>query len=217
MIDTQNKMYILCLSVGMKERAMKRTRISFALAIVFAVISTSTFLTGCANTHNVLDIDKEDALYQRTSTASVGKIDMEGNQIAVYNGLSPMNIKQDADGNWVNIPGPASMISVPMPGDKVAYILSPKDVFIKGFKYTPVPADGQPAFSIEEVSTNISTPLAQHTAALASALEQLKGMTQVEAEAMVKKWEEAGKMAPSVVEIIKLAMAALFPPAAVIP
>ena len=183
------------------------------------VIVVLAFVTlgGCANTHNVLDIAADDDFYQRTSPNSVSKMDAEGNQIASFNGLAPMQLKQDAEGNWITNPGPASVISIPVPGGGVGYIFSPKDVIIKGFRYTPIPAAGESAFSVDEVSTNISTPLAQHVAAIQIASATLEGMTKAEAEAMVRKWEEAGKMAPSVVEVVKLIMAAMFPPAALIP
>ena len=183
---------------------------------LFACLIAMLLFTGCANTHNVLDVKKDGRIYQRTSDASVGRINMDGDQITAYHGLAPTQLKQDADGNWVNMGGPVTIMSIPTPGG-IAYIISPKDTVLENIEYTPAPAPGQPAFKASRISADMSTPLQQHVEAITIGVAALEGMTKAEAEAMVRKWEEAGKMAPAVADVLKALIAAAFPPAALVP
>ncbi len=184
--------------------------------ILLVALMLCCFEFGCANTHNVLDMNGKGKLYKRTDTASTSFIDNDGNQTAVYHGQAPTSAKMDTEGNWLNMPGPTGMLSLPLTNGP-AFMVSPKDMVISGVKYTPNPAVGQPMFEADSISANISTPLQQHTAALKADLEQQKSMTQAEAEAMVKKWEAAGEIAPEVAEVFKMLISAIFPPAAVTP
>ena len=175
---------------------------------VLVVLVTAVLGSGC--THNLTKLTDAD-LYARTTTASVGKIDAEGNQTAGYHGLAPTLLKQDAEGNWVNMPGPVGVLSAPVPGSEgqLAYIISPKDTKIASISYTPEPAPGQAAFVVMGIEANISEPLAQHVAAIQIALPVLQGMTKEEALATVEKWRIAGEMAPTVADILQAVIAAL--------
>lgn len=165
-------------------------------------------LGGC--THNLLKMDEDGDLLQRTSGASVSKINNEGTQLAAYHGLAPTTLKQDAEGNWMNTPGPVSVMSFPLPGGGIAYIVSPKDTILEGIEWTPEPAAGQPAFKAAKISANLSDPLDRHVSAVTVALAALEGMTKAEAEATVQKWAEAGKIVPSVVDLLMAVIAAVF-------
>lgn len=156
---------------------------------------------GC--THNLTTMDQEQ-LYARTTTANVGSIDAEGNQQAVYHGIGATILKQDAEGNWTNMPGPVGVLSAPMPGENggVAFIISPKDTKIAKIMYTPDPAAGEPAVVVEGVEANISEPMSQQVAALAIALPILKDMTIAEAQATVEKWKVAETITPTIAELL---------------
>lgn len=173
------------------------------------LMSLMLLLPGC--THNLLEMEEDGDLLQRTSGASVSKINNAGDQVAAYHGLAPTTLKQDAEGNWMNTPGPVSVMSFPLPGGGIAYIVSPKDTVIKGVEWTPAPAPGQPAFKAAEISANISDPLDRHVSAITVALAALQGMTKAEAEATVKKWEAAGAMVPSVADMLLAVIRTVFP------
>ena len=171
------------------------------------VVLVSVAMAGC--THNLTKLGGED-VYARTSDVSAGTIDQEGNQTAAYHGLAPTLLKQDAEGNWVNMPGPIGILSAPVPGtNQLAYIISPKDTRIASISYTPEPDPGEAAFVILGIEANISTPLAQHVEAIRIALPVLASMTKEEALATVEKWRIAGEMAPTVADLLSSIIAAL--------
>jgi len=178
-------------------------------AIGILVLAVAVVATGC--THNELETDG-DRLWQRTSDASVALLDAEGNQSAAYHGLGASVFKQDPEGNWTTMPGPVTMMTVPMPEGGLAYIVSPKDTSLKGVKWTPKPADGQPAFEAAEISTVLSAPLERHVDAITVALAALEGMTRAEAEATIRKWEEAGKISDAVLTVVQALVPLIFAP-----
>jgi len=138
-----------------------------------------------------------------TTTASQSTIDAEGNQAASYQGLAPTVIKQDAEGNWVNMGGPTGIISAPVPGtDQLAYIISQSNTSIGEVSFTPVPAAGDPQFVVRNIQTNMSDPMSQHVAALQVALPILANMTKEEALARVEQMKAAGDIAESLAPIL---------------
>ena len=162
--------------------------------IIIAIIVTALMLGGC--THNVTELTDQGVL-TRTSTANSASITKDGNLQAAYHGIGPMQLQQDADGNWVNIPGPAGLVSF-VRGDTKAYILSPNNVKINKVNYDP--ATGKVA--IEGLEANISEPMSQQVAALQIALPILSQMTQAEALATIEKWRTAGTMLPTVADML---------------
>jgi hypothetical protein len=166
-------------------------------------------LVGCANTHNVLDMDGEGNLYKRTDTASVSRMRADGTLEAVHQGLAPGQSMMDATGVWTQMPGPfGSMAYNPQSGNM--FLGSPKDVIIEGVEITPKPGAGQPSFKADKIAMNLSAPLEHQTAALTASLERLEGMTRAEAEAMVEKWKAAGEIAPTVADVLTAIIAAAF-------
>ncbi len=165
--------------------------------------------TGCS--HNLLKTDGGEVL-QRTSDASVAVLDVDGNQSAAYHGVGPTLVKQDNEGTWATQPGPLTILTFPVPTGGLAYIISPNDTVMKDVQYTPAPAAGEPAFSAAEISTLVSEPLKQHVQAVTVALAALEGMTKAEAEATVRKWEEAGKVSAGVLELLRAVLPLLFAP-----
>ena len=119
--------------------------------ICLVAVLLATAPPGC--THNLLTLDKDGDLMQRTSAASVSKLDTEGNQQAAYHGLAHTLSKQDAEGIWVNTPGPVGLASLPMPTGGIFQLVSPKDLILKGIKWTPEPKAGESAFQADEVGS----------------------------------------------------------------
>ena len=161
---------------------------------------------GCTHNQTKLDGGKVDVT---TTTASQAAIDMDGYQTASYQGLSPTLIKQDAEGNWVNMGGPTGIMSAPVPGtDQLAYIISQANTSIAKVQYTPEPSPGAPQILIEGIEVNMSDPMSQHVAALQIALPVLADMTKAEALARIEQMRAAGEiasdMAPLLTQIITL-------------
>ena len=166
-----------------------------------AALFCAVLLGGC--TGNLLEMDDVGEVYQRTSGASVARLDSDGNLTAAFHGLAPTVSMQDDTGTWFAGPGPYLKMTFPV-GDRIAVIISPNDVEIEGMSYTREPAPGQPAFYVAKISANISEPLDRHVSAVTVALAALEGMTKAEAEATVKKWEAAGDMLPGVIDLLKV-------------
>ena len=178
---------------------MKIQRIVTALVLLVA--------SGCA-THNQTKLGGG-SVEAVTTTASHGLIDVEGNQSASYQGLAPTLIKQDSEGNWVNMGGPTGIMSAPVPGtNQLAYIISQANTSIARVQYTPEPAAGEAQILIEGIEVNMSDPMSQHVAALQVALPVLADMTKAEALARVEQWRITGEiaesMAPLLVQMINL-------------
>jgi hypothetical protein len=57
-----------------------------------------------------------------------------------------------------------------------------------------------------------SEPLAQNVAAFTQAAKTLLGMTKIKAEETMKKWEEAGTMAPGVLGLLQAIIVPLLTP-----
>jgi hypothetical protein len=173
------------------------------------LVAACVMVAGC-NTHNQTKLDMAKELTAVTSDASLATTDVEGNQQAAYHGVGPTQLKQDAEGNWAQMPGPVGVMSAPMPGtdDKLAYIISPNDTKIARISYTPNPSPGQPMVELEGIEANISTPLAQHVIGIEKALTALTTMTKTEAEARIRQLEIAGEitsdMAAKLVQLLPL-------------
>ena len=166
------------------------------IAILTAVLVS---LVGC--THNQTAINPDGTIAVTTSSASSSMITKEGNQSAVQHGIGASVLKQDAEGNWINMPGPLGVLTYnPKTGQLFAG--SPKDAVFKGVKFTPNPAQGQPAFEADEISLNISNPIKAQTASLVAALASLEDMTQTEAEARVEQMRIAGQITADIAEIL---------------
>ena len=153
---------------------------------------------GCSQ-GNLTELDE--GIMSRTSTANVGAISPEGTIQASYHGIGALALQQDADGNWLISPGPAGIASIPF-GTSSAFVVSPNNMSAESVEVTPVPADGQAAIKVTGLEINISEPMSQQVAALQVALPILSEMTKTEAEATIEKWREAGKMAPSVLDLL---------------
>jgi len=185
-----------------------------AMAMILGTVWILAGGGGC--THNVTKLDSGQA-YTRTSDAQVASMDAEGNLRAAYHGVGPTQLFQDSKGNWTNIPGPVGVLSVPMPDGKVGYIISPNDTKIASIKFTPSPAAGSPAIEITGLEANISVPMGQQVEAIKAALPVLQAMTREEALATVEKWRIAGTMLPTVADVLKSIVSAVWPATAVTP
>ena len=184
-------------------------KIYLVIGIVVLVL-----LAGC--THNLTKLDDK-GVYARTSTNQDAFMNPDGQMRASFSGIGPTQLMQDANGNWTNMPGPVAVLSVPMPSGGVGYIISPKDTKIAKMSYTPKPADGQPAVVIEGLEANLSEPMSQQVAALTVALPILQEMTKAEALATIEKWRIAGTMVPTIADLLKSLITAVWPVAAVVP
>ena len=175
------------------------------------LVAACVMVAGC-NTHNQTKLDMAKELTAVTSDASLATTDVDGNQQAAYHGVGPTQLKQDAAGNWAQMPGPVGVMSAPMPGtdDKLAYIISPNDTKIGRITYTPNPTPGQPMVELTDIEANISRPLAQHVAGIDKALTALTTMTKTEAEARIRALEEVGEitsdLASKLLELLPLLM-----------
>jgi hypothetical protein len=178
------------------------------------LLLVAAMMAGCQSGNLTTLADKE--VFARTTTANQARMTPEGNLTANYQGIGATQAMTEPNAIWTQMQGPACVTTFPMPLGTVQ-VISPKDIICKGLKYTPVPAKGEAMLEIAEFSANISVPMSQDVAALVTALPQLAGMTQTEANARVAEWVEAGKMLPTVAEVLKAIIAAAFPPAAVIP
>jgi hypothetical protein len=163
------------------------------------LLAVMLMATGC--THNQLDVAPDGRISQATSTANVSRLNGEGEQQAAYHGLAPTLLKQDIEGNWVNMPGPVGILSY-VPSTGQVYVISPKDAVMTGVKFTPQPAPGQPAFEAATISMNLSEPLKQHVAAYVTAMQSLVGMTQVEATARIEQMKAAGEITADVANLL---------------
>ncbi|MBN2584871.1 MAG: hypothetical protein JXL80_17535 [Planctomycetes bacterium] len=172
---------------------MKRTSIVMAL-LCCAIVS------GCA-THNQLDIAQDGTIAQDTSTANVSRMDAEGGQVATNLGLGPTLLKQDAEGNWVNTPGPVGVLSY-VPATGQFYLISPQDAELEGVQFTPNPSEGQPSLKVDKMKFNLSEPLKQAVTAFAQAATSLQGMTQIEATARVEQMKAAGEITSDVANLL---------------
>ncbi len=164
---------------------MKRAALTLVVLAVAAMC-----LVGC--THNQLDIAQDGTLSQDTSTANVSRMLPDQGIVSAFHGVGPGMALQDADGNWVSIPGPFGLLTI-QPDGRV-FLETPADATMEGVEYTPQPAAGQPAFKCARLSFNISDPLKQHVAALGTVMPILKDMTQAEATATVERMKAAGEI-----------------------
>ena len=167
--------------------------------VLFIVLIVSALLlTGC--THNISQL-AERSVYTRTSDAQVASMDADGNLQAAYHGIGPMQLMQDPNGNWTNMPGPAGILSFPTP-QGIAFIVSPNNMTMAEFTYTPEPASGMAAITVRGLEVNLSDPMGQQVQAIAIALPVLQAMTKEEALATVEKWKAAGDMLPTVANLL---------------
>lgn len=166
--------------------------------ILLLLLVAAFVLTGC--THNLSKLT-ERSVYTRTSDAQVASMDGDGNLQAAYHGIGPMQLMQDPNGNWTNMPGPAGILSFPTP-QGVAFIVSPNNMTMAEFTYTPEPPAGSAAITVRGLEVNLSDPMSQQVSAIAIALPVLQAMTKEEALATIEKWKAAGTMLPSVLDAL---------------
>jgi len=153
-------------------------------------------LAGC--THNLTELTN-DKVYSRTSEAHTAKMDANGNMESSYHGLGQTQLMQDGDGNWTQMSGPPGVLAVPG-NDRVAYIISPKDIRIDEVTYCN--AEGKPLLTVKGLEANIAPPEGQQVAAIERALARLQGMTREEALATGEKWKATGEMLPTVADLL---------------
>jgi hypothetical protein len=161
---------------------------------------------GC--THNLSTITP-DEVQARTTPANLAKMDSDGKMSAVYQGIAPGQVMQDAEGTWMQVPGIFSGITFAPDGRLM--LTTPQDVEMEGVEYCPMPAAGQPALKVTKLVMRSTEPLGQNVAAFQAAATTLQGMTQIEAEATVKKWEAAGTLAPGVLDLLTAIILPLLP------
>jgi hypothetical protein len=181
----------------------------------FLIVLVVVMLAGCENSNLTTLTDK--GVSARTSTANVASMDSEGNLRASFNGVGPTQSMLDPNGIWTNTPGPGMHLSAQFPGFGVAQIFSPKDVTIESLTYTPKPEAGKPMLTVNGFSANMTAPLSQQVEAVKAALPVLQAMTQAEALATVEKWRIAGTMLPTVADMLKSLISAMWPVATVVP
>jgi len=165
--------------------------------IGITIISCVLVVSGCAETHNQTSLLPTGEIAVVTSTASSSMITPEGAQSAVQHGLGPSVLKQDSEGNWINMPGPIGVLTYNAMTSQF-FAGSPKDVIMEGIEFTPAPVPGQPAFKAAKISMNLSGPLKEHVSPLLAALESLQGMTLVEAEGRIEQMRIAGEITPDI-------------------
>ncbi len=189
---------------------MKTSRItrSILLTMCLLVIVVMPLLAAGCNNSNQLDAGATE-ISQQTSGASVAIMDANGNQSAAFHGMPPMHMKQDDQGNWVTVAGTGGIMTFDPATGKI-FLFSPANATMTDVKFTPQPDAGEPAFSAESISFNISEVLAQHVGAITVAMATLEGMTRVEAEATVAKWVAAGDMLPTVADVVMQLIAVAF-------
>lgn len=168
---------------------------------VFIVCLIVVFTVGACQSGNLTTL-KDDELMARTTTANEARMTPDGNLQASYQGIGASQIMQDPNGNWAQMQGPVAIMSVPLPGGGVGYIISPKDTKIARLSYTPNPRAGETSIVMEGLEANISTPMAQEVAALQVALPILAEMTRTEALACIEKWKAAGTMMPTIADAL---------------
>ena len=169
------------------------------LAILLVLVIGAMGASGC--THNQTTLDAAGNIEQVTSPANASRMGPDGTQQASQHGIGPTLLKQDAEGNWVNMPGPVGVLSY-NPNTGVFYLLTPQDATMTGVEFTPNPADGQPAFKAATLSFNLSEPLKQHVLAFVQAAKSIEGMTKTEAEARVRQMEIAGEITKDIVALL---------------
>ena len=159
-------------------------------------------LLGAAGCTNNLTKLSDDALYARTTTANEARMTPEGNLQASYQGIGASQIMQDPNGNWAQMQGPVAIMSVPLPGGGIGYIISPKDTKIARLCYTPNPAAGQAEIVLEGLEANISTPMAQEVAALEKVMVHLTTMNKDAILGDIGRMKAAGEMLPTIADAL---------------
>lgn len=182
--------------------------------LIVLLVAASVLTMGC--THNLTTL-KPGEVYQRTGTANLATLNAEGDMEASNQELGQTLGMLDPNGIWMNTPGPGMHLSAQLPQMGVVQLFSPKDVTADKLDFKFSPDTQAMTLSVTGFKANMSDPMAQEVAAAAIKIPALKGMTEAEALATVRKWEEAGEMAPTVAELIKSIIAAIFPAATVVP
>lgn len=170
-----------------------------SILIALLCLAAPAILPGC--THNQTSLLPTGELDQQTSTANAAVMNSEGLQQASYHGLAPSQLKQDAAGNWITMPGPAGVLSY-IPETGQVYVISPRDAEMEDVQFTPNPEPGKAAFSAKKLTLNMTSPLAVHAEAYAQAAAALQGLTQTEATARVQQMQAAGEITATVAEML---------------
>lgn len=169
-----------------------------SIFFVVAFLCTLLFVSGCAT--NETDLTGQ-RITARTTSANQALMNNEGDQTANFYGVSPSQIKQDAEGNWITTPGPGGLLSY-NPETGMIYLWSPKDAVLENVQFTPRPAEGQPGFSASRIDLNISTPAAVFAEQYGMAMEAVVGMTRIEAERRVAEMQAAGQITADVAAVV---------------
>lgn len=158
------------------------------------------FIVGCGQKLTTFSVNANEVTANNTAGNGL-RIDGDGNLTGMYEGAPPAGAMQDAEGTWSVMPGAFGILTVDPASGKL-YIMSPKDVVMTNVKITPQPAPGEPFFSADSVSANLSAVAAVYERQYASAVDGLKGMTQEAAKVQIKAWETAGDIVPEVAEML---------------
>ena len=169
------------------------------IPLILLMVAVLALAPGC--THNLTTLDAAGNVEQATSTANTSRLGPDGTQQATNLGIGPTLLKQDSEGNWTNMPGPAGVLSY-IPATGQMFLVSPADAMMTGVKFTPTPNPGEPAFEADTISFNISEPLKQQVAAYIQAVQSLEGMTKTEAEARVAQLQAAGEITATIAEAL---------------
>jgi hypothetical protein len=175
------------------------------------IVLVAVMVSGCANTHSVIDVDGEDGdVYQRTSPNAVAQIMPDGRTTASYPGMGASASLLDDAGVWSVIPGSSGLMGLTMPGGAKLFANTPQDIEIEGFAITPEPNPGEPFISADRLTMNVSAPTTAQADALKASFAEWGVTTRAEAEAMVEKWKAAGEIVPDVAEVLMALIAAAF-------
>lgn len=185
-----------------RARRLNGVRATLAIAPLLLLV-----MAGCnaVNTASITDAE----VATTAQPASLAVMDNEGVQKATFQGVAPTQSKQDQDGTWLTTPGPGAAISF-NPATGLIYLWSPKDTRIEGVEVTPKPAAGQPAFKAALIEANLSPVAAVYAAQFKDAMDAIKDMTRAEAEAQVKKMEQARLITSDIAKVLIESVIPLF-------
>jgi len=170
------------------------------IVTLLCVAALAMFSVGCTQADLNIGGDNEDVRIKNRPT-NVGKVDSEGNIVAAFEGLGGTAMNIDELGGYLATPGDGGWL-VYNPTTGVVVVWSPKDSTMEGVKFTPAPNPGEPALVADKITMNISAPREQLAGAFAEAVEAIIALPKDQAEAEVRKWEEAGKITPQLAEVL---------------
>ncbi len=171
-------------------------RHGWMMMLIVMAIGAMSFCGGC-DTHNQVSLDPTGSVRQVTDPGNAATMTPEGAQAASFKGSPPTHAKVDAAGIWSTMGGPTGLMAW-VNQDTQMFLQSPKDVTMRGVKFSPQAG----TFEAEEMSLNLSDPLAQQVAAYAEAMSAIQGLTQTEATARIEQMRAAGSISASVADLL---------------